>query len=549
MPAKTHPDYNEEIKRLDYTLDYVEKSIISMTRRQKKVEEDLLGSRKSLNSDSSQAYIDLMLNSMFEESIKIKLKKLLDAQSKPYFARIDFKEKDKEQIEKIYIGKVSLMKEENQELVIVDWRAPISNLYYEERLGEASYLCPDGKITGNLSLKRQFSIEKGILNEIFDIDITTNDEFLQTYLGANADNRLKDIVSTIQAEQNRIIRADMWKPLIVQGAAGSGKTTIALHRIAYLIYTYEKTFVPENFMIIAPNRLFLNYISEVLPELGVDKVKQTTFEDFAMELIGKKFKLTDTNEKLTNFVNNNATDLEVEKNKLVEVESKFKSSMMFKEILDEYIKDIEKNFIPKEDFMIGKIVILKYEDINHLFLNEYKDLAMSKRILEIKKHLINRLKYKKESILSYIENECDKRVKFLKTKMEDGEERREKIGKIIDRKYELISKLDNVSKKAVNDYVKKISKIDPYEYYYNLISNKELFYKYTDSKLEDEYQKFIRDYSLEILDSKKVELEDLAPIIYLKYCIHGIDEKIPVKHIVIDEAQDFSLFQIYVIKK
>jgi DNA helicase-2/ATP-dependent DNA helicase PcrA len=186
-----------------------------------------------------------------------------------------------------------LTRDEDQKLIIVDWRAPIANMYYESRLGDASYQCPDGKISGTLSLKRQFSIEKGRLEEIFDIDITTNDQFLQSYLGASADNRLKDIVSTIQAEQNRVIRANMERPLIVQGVAGSGKTTIALHRIAYLIYNYGKSFVPENFMIIAPNRLFLNYISEVLPELGVERVKQTTFEDFAREVIHEKYQIKD----------------------------------------------------------------------------------------------------------------------------------------------------------------------------------------------------------------------------------------------------------------
>lgn len=134
-------------------------------------------------------------------------------------------------------------------------------------------------------------------------------------------------------EQNAIVRADMWKPLIVQGAAGSGKTTIALHRIAYLIYTFEKTFVPENFMIIAPNRLFLNYISDVLPELGVEKVKQTTFEDFAQELIA--------------FANPKPTRQEAENNRIMKRCSEFKTSMLSKDIIEDYIKTVEVNFIPK----------------------------------------------------------------------------------------------------------------------------------------------------------------------------------------------------------
>ena len=120
-----------------------------------------------------------------------------------------------------------------------------------------------------------------------DIDITTNDEMLQPFLSANSDTRLKNIISTIQAEQNKIIRADMWQPLVVQGVAGSGKTTIALHRIAYLIYNYDKNFFPEEFLIIAPNKFFLNYISNVLPDLGVDRVGQSTYEEIAFDVIRK----------------------------------------------------------------------------------------------------------------------------------------------------------------------------------------------------------------------------------------------------------------------
>lgn len=133
----------------------------------------------------------------------------------------------------------------------------------------------------------------------------------------------------------------MWKPLIVQGAAGSGKTTIALHRIAYLIYTYEKSFTPENFMIIAPNRLFLNYISDVLPELGVEKVRQTTFEEFAQDLLGKRFKIRDANEKLVAFVNRSASAGEAERIHRMRLCSEFKTSMRFRDVIDDYLKEIE----------------------------------------------------------------------------------------------------------------------------------------------------------------------------------------------------------------
>jgi DNA helicase II / ATP-dependent DNA helicase PcrA len=549
MPAQNHPDYKEEIERLDYTLGYVDKSLNQTLERKTNVDRDVSRSRMGLIEDNSSAYIELMINSMFQDNVQLRLKNLHTSKSKPYFSRIDFKENDKDSAEKIYIGKMSLMRDEDQELVIVDWRAPVANLYYEGRLGETGYKCPDGNIEGELYLKRQFTINDGKLEEIFDIDITTSDEFLQSYLGASADNRLKDIVSTIQTEQNRIIRADMWKPLIVQGAAGSGKTTIALHRIAYLIYTFEKTFDPENFMIIATNKLFLNYISEVLPELGVDRVKQTTFEDFAMTLIGKKFKIKDSNEKLTSFVNQNASEDEIKRNELIKKESELKSSMLFKEIIDEYIKIIEKTFIPKEDFKIETVTLFKYEEINDLFINQYKDIPLVKRIDEIKKHLSNRLKLKKDSIIQGLQLQCDRIVKTLKMEMEENEERRQLIVEAIDNKNEMISKIQTNAKSAIKKYIDKISKINPYEYYKDLITNEILFGYLLSDKVEDELINFTREYTMENLKAGFIETEDLAPMIYLKYKIHGMDEKIPVKHIVIDEAQDFSVFQFYVLRK
>ena len=220
------------------------------------------------------------------------IKKIKDV---PYFARMDFKE-DKGKLEKFYLGKLSILDSKSLEPIVVDWRAPISNLYYEGKLGKASYECLGEQISGEIYLKRQYIIESKKLKKYVDINVTGNDELLQNALEEKADDRLKNIVATIQDEQNKIIRSDINLPLIVQGVAGSGKTTIALHRIAYLIYNYKKQFKPEEFMILAPTKFFLDYISNILPDLGVDNVKQCTFEDFAYDVIGKKIKISDNNE-------------------------------------------------------------------------------------------------------------------------------------------------------------------------------------------------------------------------------------------------------------
>lgn len=549
MSAANHPAYKQELDRCRYTLEYVEKSLERALEKRKKIGSELENVKRHMSGDSSADYTSIMVNSMLHDSLALKVKNLYTARSKPYFARIDFKEDGAKKTENLYIGKMSLARDEDQEIVIVDWRAPIANLYYEGRIGHSSYLCPDGTIEGDLLLKRQFAINEGKLEEIFDIDITTNDEFLQTYLGANAENRLKEIVSTIQEEQNKIVRAPMWKPLIVQGVAGSGKTTIALHRIAYLIYTFEKTFEPENFMIIAPNRLFLNYISEVLPELGVERVKQTTFEDFAMELIGKKYKLTDANDKLNMFVNYNATSEQVVHNTHVRNASILKTSMHFRDIIDEYIKEIEEAFIPKHDITLGTKVIFSYEELNEMFLTQYGMWPIAQRMNELKKSISTRLKTSKEQFITQINAECDRKVARARVSISDEKERQEVIIAAFQKRDRVIEKIEKASKTLVKEYVESLPKLSPFQYYRDLMEDKIAFNRIVSKYTDEDICEFTRKYTLNILDSKRLELEDLAPIIYLKYKIYGMDEKIPVKHIVVDEAQDFSAFQFYVLKK
>ncbi len=549
MSAANHPAYKEELERCRYTLDYVEKSLKRALEKREKIGNELETVKKHMSGDSSADYTSVMVNTMLHDTLALKVKNLYTARGKPYFARVDYKENGLNKSEKLYIGKMSLSRDEDQEIVIVDWRAPIANLYYEGRLGPSSYECPDGVINGDLLLKRQFSINNGNLDEIFDIDITTNDEFLQTYLGANAENRLKEIVSTIQEEQNRIVRAPMWKPLIVQGVAGSGKTTIALHRIAYLIYTFEKSFDPENFMIIAPNRLFLNYISEVLPELGVERVKQTTFEDFSMELIGKKFKIIDANEKLNMFVNYNVTKEQIEYNNLVRNASILKTSMNFKYVIDDYLKEIESNFIPKEDITLGTKVIYSYEELNNLFLTQYGMWPIAQRMNEIKKSITTRLKASKEQFIQQIHAECDRKVAKARLGIADEPERQKFIREAFEKRDRVLDKIEKAAKSLVKNYVDSLPKLSPYQYYVDLMNNAEVFDRIAGKYADEEICRFTRDYTIKILNSKRVEQEDLAPIIYLKYKIYGMDEKIPVRHIVIDEAQDFSAFQFFVMKK
>ncbi|WP_373897333.1 RNA polymerase recycling motor HelD [Haloimpatiens sp. FM7315] len=549
MPAFKHPDYKNECKKLKLTLSYLKDFNELISTRKKQIDEAVEYSKSHYNSDNAEQFNELVINESMQISMKTKSKELKRSLLKPYFARVDFTEDNSMKLGKYYIGKMSVINEETGEFIIVDWRSPVANLYYEGRLGNASYICPDGNIKGEISLKRQYTIENALLKEIFDIDITTNDDFLQAALGSNKDNRLKDIVSTIQSEQNKVIRANMWKPLIVQGAAGGGKTTIALHRIAYLMYNYEKTLKPENFMIIAPNKFFLSYISEVLPELGVENVSQTTFEEFAFSVLNKKnykkLKLKPPHEKLSNIIEN-YSNKKAEENQMIISASTFKSSLEFKDLLKKYLKYIAYHYIPKEDFKIHDFVLFTYKEILKLFLKDYSYLPFTKRINEIKKSMINKIEYKKDKILDHIENEYEVKLNKVRRSMNDCEERREKIIKIIDERDDLLLKVKKKLKTIVKEYTSKIPERSVFEYYENFLIN---LPKLKEEDTNQNLINYIKDTSLDDLKNKTLEMEDLSPLMYLSVCIYGLDEKINLRHIVIDEAQDFSLFQLYVLKK
>jgi len=482
----------------------------------------------------SEKSTNFKLENMAEANVVgAQIKKLDDIKKikdKPYFARMDFKEKNKSE-EAFYIGKISLLDSKTAYPIIVDWRAPIANLYYEGKLGEASYEALGEQIEGEIQLKRQYIIEKQMLLKYVDINVTGNDELLDSALEEKADDRLKNIVATIQDEQNKIIRAGLDKPLIVQGVAGSGKTTIALHRIAYLIYNYEKQFKPEEFMIIAPTKFFLNYISNILPDLGVDDVKQCTFEDFAYDVIGKKLKISDSNEKLVIIVNKEFDEINKGDTNIMIQEAKFKSSLQFKEIIDQYLVYVENNFLPREDFCFMDHVIMKQNDIDFLFKHTYKMYNFSARINEIEKNLISELNRKSIQIIESLRAERTDKIKDLV-----GKERVE----LYDKYDKIIKLLEKGQKKIVKEYLSNIQKLDVIKYYKDFIDN----YLQNSTPVFE----YLKKNTSCNLSKNEISFEDLAPLMYIQIKIFGIKEKCKVKHVVIDEAQDYGEFQFDVLK-
>ncbi len=552
---KEHPAYREELAKLEMTNEEVEIALSAYANRLAKLRSDtneILKQFKHNPDEGSQAYIELMTGT---EQIKFyteKLKGLTRTKEKPYFARIDFTPEGTDTREVCYVGKTGLTRETDNEVIIIDWRAPIATLYYEGRLGESSYTVPirvtneEELITGELSLKRQYTIEDGELQDIFDIDITTNDPLLQKALGANADNRLKDIAETIQAEQNRIIRAGIKSPLIVQGVAGSGKTTIALHRIAYLIYTYANMFDPDTFMIIAPNQLFLNYISEVLPELGVEYVKQTTFIDFMLEHLSGKFKLKNTNQMLINLVNKN--NLEREQTLMVE-SARFKGSLFFKRIIDKFVKDIEENFLPRSDLKIGNNVVVPASEIRSIFLSEYKYYPIYKRASKLRTRLKRAVKKSVTELIAREEARADHIIEIFSLKSSVTEEERQQVLKIAEERDHKIKELTKAQKKLVDDYIDKLPKLKLLDYYTQLVTDPDTLDIYSGGELSDQLLGYIANQAKSMRETIQIELEDLAPLVYLKLKLYGFRKRLRLNHVVVDEAQDFSLFQFYMMKR
>lgn len=536
-------EWEQERKRLEYTKNYMNIVLQEAQINQGTLQENV---RESISNeealDSSLSYINYLTNSKFLQLATTELsilKRILDT---PYFARIDYQMKGKSQKNVYYLGKTSLFEKDTQKPIIVDWRSPIANVYYDGRLGEVSYEVNEETIEGHLSLKRQFKIEKGELLHYQDIDLTTTDELLQQSLAGKADQRLTEIISTIQAEQNEIIRADLNRPIIVQGAAGSGKTTIALHRISYFIYNYAKYFQPEQLMIIAPNNMFIGYIAQALPDLGVEKIRQTTFLDYVLLCIGKKMKVIQSNKKLLTFINHKNKQEE-----LVKWLSRYKGSLEYKKVMDKYLVDICNEMSPKEDFRVEKFPLYGAKKLERLFKKEYDYLPLIKRKEKIKGILQADLKRKKKIILSKLEDKYEDALDRA-LKIKEDSKRKEKVVYFLDTKAERIATVKKEASTAVRRYMKTMETTDLYEYYSRLFADKELLRKYTEDSLTEKQLDYLIAFQRKILKQKKVEIEDLGALFYLQYKIFGIDKEYRAKNIVIDEVQDYSEFQLYALK-
>ncbi|WP_246941625.1 RNA polymerase recycling motor HelD [Bacillus pinisoli] len=542
MSLTEHPDYQKEVKRLLFTRNYIESIIIATESSKENYREKITEAFEDLDwMDSSLNYTNILTNAQFLQRSAEEVRNLKKIRPKPYFARINFKHQDRQDEEILYIGKASVFDRETQEPIIVDWRSPIANVYYDGRLGQVEYLAEGETYEGYLSLKRQYEIEEGTLVSYRDVDLTTNDELLQDSLAKSSDNRLSEIVSTIQGEQNEIIRADLNRPIIVQGAAGSGKTTIALHRISYFIYTLGQEFDPEKMMVIAPNRLFIDYISEVLPELGVDQIRQTTYIDYVQQCVGKKIKVIPQEKKLVAMVQSDKET--VEKIKWI---SEFKGSFQYQKMLDQYMNDVKSSFYPTADFSVEKFRLMTAKKLTYLFQREYHYLPYYRRLDRIKQVLQGDVRRKKKQMLHKVESIYEHKLDVALS-IKNPLKRRITVSSCMDEKEVRLVQLNKEIRTAVTSFMKHYPKKTLFDYYQEFFQP-ENFLALSKGILSDEQALEFLDYQSQYLQKNTYEMEDLASLLYLQHYLYGVNPELKAKNIVIDEAQDYSYFQFSALK-
>lgn len=407
-------------------------------------------------------------------------RKLMKLVSSPYFGRIDFQKITDSEETPVYVGLATFTDETIRKNLIYDWRAPISSMFYDFELGDAEYETPGGKINGKISLKRQYKIREGVMEFMIENAVSIHDEVLQRELSKSADDRMKNIVATIQRDQNQVIRNETASVMIIQGVAGSGKTSIALHRIAFLLYRFRETIKAKDILILSPNKVFADYISNVLPELGEEHIPETGMEELANELLEKKY-------PFQTFFQQVASLLEHPHPEFIE-RIRFKSSFEFVRQLNKYFIHLENNSFTHTELRVAGVVV-PFPFMVQKF-KAWQRMPMHKRIPEVV-----------QEVLQYIRNEA-------KRKLSGGEK-----AKV----WELVQRMFNIR-----------SPFDVYKNFYAWIGKPEMF---------------------RMMHGMKLEFADVFPLIYCKIRLEGVQTYDHIKHLLVDEMQDYTPIQYSVLSR
>ncbi|MDM0955232.1 AAA family ATPase [Clostridium perfringens] len=513
MTDKKDIEFLVEEKKLEEVSNILNEEMLSYINKRKFVTQYILDYRKNAveeykdDEDKLIEYFDheRYVKEQAFTTIDKKLKELTILKESPYFGRVTFNDLEFDQKDTLYVGRFGVTPEGSYEPVIVDWRAPVASLFYHGSLGEASYTSPDGPIKCDIEGRRQIIVKKGELKGVFDSAIDVKDDILQMVLSNNSSDKLKDVIMTIQQEQDEIIRKERTSNIVVNGVAGSGKTTIALHRVAYLLYNYRKE-LEDKVLILGPNGIFMEYISQVLPSLGEVGVKQETFASFALKEMDSELYIMSFDKYLEKILSEDKEFIE---------DAKYKNSYEIIKDLDNLVKDMDKNYFHVEDVKYFGDLVISKEEIEEMFNKHYEYMPLFRRSEKIKRIILSKIKDKRDEKVWELNEELRKEKEKLTPE-------------------ELLIEENNLEfrrKLRIREIVKEVmdsrAKLDSW------ISREDVL---------DIYDRFNGN-------KKEYTINDLAPILYLAIKLEGKKATKDYRHVVIDEAQDYSPLQFKVVRE
>ncbi len=494
---------------------------------------DSISMDAALSIHQQQQMLDERNNSWQQSRQRLDILKKLE--KTPFFARLDFQEKGEPKRESVYIG-LSSFTDEKDHFLVYDWRAPISSIYYDGKLGEVTYQTPDGEQSVDLFLKRQFLVEDGKIKAYFDTQETIGDQMLLEVLDGKSSTHMKGIVKTIQSEQNKIIRDTKSKLLFVQGAAGSGKTSAILQRIAFLLYRYRGTLTSSQVVMFSPNSLFNDYIKDVLPEMGEQNMVQMTYKQFlarrlpnlSVETLSDQFEtVVDTESKnVGKFVS------DIEFFKIMTNYSKLlgQSGMAFKDI-----KFQGKVFIPKE-----KIQEIYYSYGPQYNLGNRLDATVDRLVKMLRRKIGSEMRSKWVS--ERIENLSKEQLQALYVtadqEFKNGDEERKFLAR----------KIVTAMMQGVYKYIKHLRFLNVAANYLNFLKAVPKIVNLQKHGItEEQWKKYVEDF-IQDFNNKQISMNNLSPYLYLYDLVTGKHGELEMKFVFIDEIQDYTPFQLAYMK-
>ncbi|SFE41868.1 DNA helicase-2 / ATP-dependent DNA helicase PcrA [Paenibacillus algorifonticola] len=490
----------------------------------------------------------------------------------PYFGRIDFQEDGLSLSEQIYIGVSSFVDNDGLTFLVYDWRTPIASLYYDHSPGQASYVTPTGRVEGTMELKRQFQIQNGQILNMFDTSETIGDELLQQVLGKAADSQMKSIVATIQKEQNAIIRDDKSQMLIVQGAVGSGKTSAALQRVAYLLYKHRQTIRADQIVLFSPNPMFTSYISTVLPELGEENMQQTTFQEYLDYWLGSSLRPEDAFDQIEFVLT--AQGSRGYEARLQGIE--YKASEAFLQALQNYGMWLGREGIQFNGIRIRDSGLITAERMRAEFYGYDRSLPLFNRVALLQEWLLDELASLErmerqapwvQEEMNYLDTEhyaevfemlhkekevfdLTEQIAAVREKMNNKRREDEGDFDFAQREEELLRRrIVKESFKPLRKSVKKFSFVDVKGIYGQLFVDEAAYQEKTNgADIPSLWPEICRQTKERLLRSELFH-EDATPYLYVKEMIEGVRKNTEIRYVFVDEGQDYSMFQYEYLKK